>query len=509
VTSRARAAVLLTLPALASCNGSDDESGPMAVTEPPATGAPADDSAQAAATGLKLRRVGTFSNPTYVTAPPGDRTRLFVVEQGGTIRVVQRGRKRAHPYLDIRDRVLSGGERGLLSMAFAPGYRQNHRFYVYYTNDHGDIRVVEFKGRRNRARRRTARPILRQEHSRFGNHNGGQLQFGPDGYLYWSTGDDGHSENAQDLTSDRGKILRIDPRESGGAPYTVPPGNPFVGVAGARPEIWAMGLRNPWRFSFDRGSGALVVGDVGQRAWEEVDYASAAAGGGRGLNYGWPQCEAFEGAGCTGAAFAPPIYAYSHTASTGGCAIVGGYVVRDPELGALYGRYLFADLCAGELRSIDPASPPPVNEAPSEGISFDVPWSFGEDACGRLYVATSGGGPGGNGQVFRLTGYSSAACPLPPPPGGVADSVAPQTSLKLKPRNRRHSRMRARISTSEPGSTFECRLDHRRWKPCGAKKTLRHLRTGRHRFRARATDAAGNTDPEPAKRRFKVKPRRR
>jgi glucose/arabinose dehydrogenase len=460
---------------------------------------------------LTLEPVGPdgYSNPTYVTSDPSDPYRLFVTEKAGMVKVTTPAG--TSPYLDLTGESSDDGERGLHSIAFPDDFPATRLFYVAYTANGGALTLDEYREQATPAETEATRRMVLSiaDDPMTSNHNGGQLQFGPDGYLYWSTGDDGHSENAQDLTSDRGKILRIDPRESGGAPYTVPPGNPFVGVAGARPEIWAMGLRNPWRFSFDRGSGALVVGDVGQRAWEEVDYASAAAGGGRGLNYGWPQCEAFEGAGCTGAAFAPPIYAYSHTASTGGCAIVGGYVVRDPELGALYGRYLFADLCAGELRSIDPASPPPVNEAPSEGISFDVPWSFGEDACGRLYVATSGGGPGGNGQVFRLTGSSSAACPLPPPPGGVADSVAPQTSLKLKPRNRRHSRMRARISTSEPGSTFECRLDHRRWKPCGAKKTLRHLRTGRHRFRARATDAAGNTDPEPAKRRFKVKPRRR
>jgi glucose/arabinose dehydrogenase len=389
VTSRARAAVLLTLPALASCNGSDDESGPMAVTEPPATGAPADDSAQAAATGLKLRRVGTFSNPTYVTAPPGDRTRLFVVEQGGTIRVVQRGRKRAHPYLDIRDRVLSGGERGLLSMAFAPGYRQNHRFYVYYTNDHGDIRVVEFKGRRNRARRRTARPILRQEHSRFGNHNGGQLQFGPDGMLYIGLGDGGGSgdslRSGQDLGTKLAKILRIDPT---GVPR-VPRSNPFFGRRGAKAAVYSYGLRNPWRFSFDRKTGDLVIADVGQNAWEEINLGTA------GANYGWPNSE-----GPLGAAggHSAPLFAYAHAQSNPpgsgpggfftGFAIAGGafYPASGPFPASYRGSYYFADFVGRYVGRLD-ADNLASMFARTAGAPVDL--RVGND--GALYVLTRSG----------------------------------------------------------------------------------------------------------------------
>ena len=393
MTSRARAAVLLTLPALASCNGSDDESGPMAVTEPPATGAPADDSAQAAATGLKLRRVGTFSNPTYVTAPPGDRTRLFVVEQGGTIRVVQRGRKRAHPYLDIRDRVLSGGERGLLSMAFAPGYRQNHRFYVYYTNDHGDIRVVEFKGRRNRARRRTARPILRQEHSRFGNHNGGQLQFGPDGMLYIGLGDGGGSgdslRSGQDLGTKLAKILRIDPT---GVPR-VPRSNPFFGRRGAKAAVYSYGLRNPWRFSFDRKTGDLVIADVGQSRWEEIDFVRQ--GQGSGANFGW---NAFEGShrfdrGTKAPGHISPVIEHSHGA--GFCSITGGYILRHRSYGGLRGTYVYGDLCEGIVRGARLA---PGGASDRQRFSVRVPSlsSFGEDSRGRVYAASLGG------PVYRL-----------------------------------------------------------------------------------------------------------
>jgi glucose/arabinose dehydrogenase len=393
VTSRARAAALLAVPALASCNGSDDEPAPMAVTEPPATGAPADDSAQATATGLKLRPVGTFSNPTYVTAPPGDRSRLFVVEQNGTIRVVQRGRKRAHPYLDIRDRVLSGGERGLLSMAFAPGYRRNHRFYVYYTNDHGDIRVVEFKGRRNRARRRTARPILRQEHSQFGNHNGGQLQFGPDGLLYIGLGDGGGGGDpfgsGQNLGSNLGKILRINPS---GKPR-IPRSNPFRGRRGAKAAVYSYGLRNPWRFSFDRRTGDLVIADVGQDAWEEVDFVRR--GRGSGANFGW---NAFEGNhvyddGTRAPGHIRPVIEHSH--GSGFCSITGGYILRHRSYGSLRGTYVYGDLCEGVVRGARLA---PGGASGRRRFSVRVPSlsSFGEDSRGRVYAASLGG------RVYRL-----------------------------------------------------------------------------------------------------------
>ena len=366
----------------------------MAVTEPPATGAPADDGvAETAATGLKRRRVGTFSNPTYVTAPPGDRTRLFVVEQGGTIRVVQRGRKRARPYLDIRDRVQSGGERGLLSMAFAPGYRQNHRFYVYYTNKGGDIRVVEFKGRRNRARRRTARPVLRQEHSQFGNHNGGQLQFGPDGLLYAGLGDGGGSGdsfgNAQDVGTNLGKIVRINPA---GEPR-IPRSNPFRGRRGAKPTVYSYGLRNPWRFSFDRKTGDLVIADVGQSRWEEVDFVRE--GNGLGANFGW---NAFEGSHrfdrkTKAPGHIHPVIEHSHSA--GFCSITGGYILRHRSYRGLRGTYVYGDLCEGIVRGAQLA---PGGASDRVRFSVRVPSlsSFGEDSRGRVYAASLGG------PVYRL-----------------------------------------------------------------------------------------------------------
>ncbi len=348
----------------------------MAVTEPLAAG-------DAAVIGLKRRLIGTFSNPVYVTAPPGDRSRLFVVEQAGTIRVVQRGHRRARPYLDIRARVESGGERGLLSMAFAPNYRKNGRFYVYYTQDGGDIKVVEFKGRRNRARKSSARTILTQDHSTYSNHNGGQLEFGPDGRLYIGLGDGGGGGDpfgsGQDLGSHLGKILRVNPR---GKPR-IPRSNPFRGRSGANPAVYSYGLRNPWRFSFDRKTGDLVIADVGQNAWEEVDFVRR--GRGSGANFGW---NAFEGNhvyddGTHAPGNIRPVIEHSH--SSGFCSITGGYILRHRSYGSLRGTYVYGDLCEGIVRGARLAP----GSAKDRG-------SFGEDSRGRVYAASL------DGPVYRL-----------------------------------------------------------------------------------------------------------
>ena len=382
--------MLLAVPALVSCGSGDDP--PKAVTEPPVAAAPEDGpKAEAAVSGLKRRRVGTFVNPTYVTAPPGDRTRLFVVEQAGTIRVVRRGRKRDRPYLDIRDRVQSGGERGLLSMAFAPNYRENRRFYVYYTdNTGGDINVVEFKGRRNRARTRSARTVLVQDHSTYSNHNGGQLQFGPDGRLYIGLGDGGGGgdpfEAGQDLGTYLGKILRINPS---GSPR-IPRSNPFRGRPGARPAVYSYGLRNPWRFSFDRKTGDLVIADVGQNAWEEIDFVRS----GRGKNFGWDAFEgnhAYEGGSAPG--HVRPVLEHSH--GEGFCSITGGYVLRHPSYGNLRGTYVYGDLCEGVVRGARLA-PGQATGRRRFGVRVPSLSSFGEDARGRVYAASL------DGPVYRL-----------------------------------------------------------------------------------------------------------
>ena len=388
---RARAALLLALPALAGCDGSDSDS-PMAVTEPPATAAPGGgDKAQAAVSGLNRRQVGTFSNPTYVTAPPADRTRLFVVEQGGTIRVIRRGRKRDRPYLDISDRVQSGGERGLLSMAFDPNYAQNRRFYVYYTDGDGDIKIVEFKGRRNRARKSSARTVLTQEHSTYGNHNGGQLQFGPDGRLYIGLGDGGGGgdpfEAGQDLGTHLGKILRINPTGR----FRAPRSNPFVGRGGAKPAVYSYGLRNPWRFSFDRRTGDLVIADVGQNEWEEVDFVRS----GRGKNFGWDVFEGnheYEGGSAPG--HVRPVIEHSHDGD-GFCSITGGYILRHRSYANLRGTYVYGDLCEGEIRGARLA-PGRASGRRNFGVSVPQLSTFGEDARGRVYAASL------NGPVYRL-----------------------------------------------------------------------------------------------------------
>lgn len=346
--------------------------------------------------GLRRHSIGSFDQPTFVTAPPGDRSRVFVVEQPGTIRVVRRGHKLATPFLDISDRVEAGGERGLLSMAFAPDYAKSHRFYVYYTQHGGDIKISEFRGRGNRARVGSERTVLTQEHSTYGNHNGGQLEFGPDGFLYAGLGDGGGGgdpfESGQDLGTQLGKILRVDPRH--GDPYRVPRSNPFRGRSGARTDIYAYGLRNPWRFSFDRKTGDLVIADVGQDSYEEVDFVRR--GHGRGKNFGWDVLEGnheYEGGG-TPAHYVAPVIEHSHSGD-GFCSITGGYVLRNRAYGRLRGTYVYGDLCEGIVRGAR-LSPGSAKGRRRFSVAVSQLSSFGEDARGRVYAASL------DGPVYRL-----------------------------------------------------------------------------------------------------------
>jgi hypothetical protein len=351
---------------------------------------------QSADARVHLVRIGSFNAPIYVDAPRGDNSRLFVVERGGRIMVVRGGQKLRTPFLDIRGKVSGGGERGLLSMAFAPDYASSGRFYVCYTDNGGDVRVVEYRrATADRARASSARNVIRIEHSQFSNHNGGQIQFGPDGLLYIGVGDGGSegdpNNTGQNLGTLLGKILRIDPRPGGG--FRIPSGNPFTG-GGRRSEIYAYGFRNPWRFSFDRSTGALAVGDVGQDRFEEID--SEPKGAARGRNFGWSH---FEGnsrfkRGST-PSYAPPVLVRSHSGS-GFCAITGGYVVRDRS-SSLFGRYVYGDLCNPRLYSVrlrkGHAS---GNRAVGPRVSKLV--SFGEDARGRVYAVSL------DGPVYRLAG---------------------------------------------------------------------------------------------------------
>lgn len=352
-----------------------------------------------ARTGVRLVKVGSFDAPVFATGAPGQGTRLYVVEKAGRIAVVSNGHKLATPFLDIHKEVgSSGSEQGLLSVAFAPDYASSGLFYVYYTDPSGNIHVDQL--RRSATNPDvvdpvSARRVLLIEHHLYPNHNGGQLQFGPDGYLYLGVGDGGSEGdpmgNGQNTDVLLGKLLRIAPKPGGG--YTIPAGNPFVGQAGKRAEIWAYGLRTPWRFSFDRTTRALIVGDVGQDQQEEVDFAPR--GTGAGANYGW---SVFEGDRRNKPGNAPnavfPVLVARH--SNGYCAIIGGYVVRDHALRGLYGRYLYGDLCHPEIQAVT-LSPGHVHGNRGTGLSVKDISSFGEDGAGRIYAVSL------DGPVYRLT----------------------------------------------------------------------------------------------------------
>jgi glucose/arabinose dehydrogenase len=349
---------------------------------------------------VRLERVGAFDQPVYVAQPPGERHDLFVVEQTGRIVRVRDGRTVRQPFLDLSDRVSCCGEQGLLSMAFAPDYERSGVLYVDYTDRAGDTRVVEYRRGPGgeRAATETARTVLAVDQP-YPNHNGGQLQFGPDGLLYVGLGDGGSEGDpdrvGQDRSSPLAKILRIDPRPRDGSPYSVPADNPFVDSPRARPETFALGLRNPWRFSFDRETGALWIGDVGQSRFEEVDAVAPADAA--GANFGW---SAFEGdARFNDDQHAPgavrPVLTYSHD---DGCSVTGGYVVRDPSLPRLRGRYVYGDYCAGELRSFVAAPGRRARDDRALGLHVDALSSFGEDSAGHVYVTSL------EGPVFRLAG---------------------------------------------------------------------------------------------------------
>jgi glucose/arabinose dehydrogenase len=349
--------------------------------------------------GVALQKVGDFDQPLYVAQPRGESRDLFVVEKTGRIRVVRDGRPVPEPFLDLSAQVSTGGEQGLLSVAFAPDYRRSGLLYVDYTDADGDTRLVEYRRSDSNplvADPQSARLVLAVDQP-YANHNGGLALFGPDRLLYVGLGDGGSANDPERRGQDRstllGKILRIDPRPSAGRPYAIPGSNPFVGTSGARPEIYAYGLRNPWRFSFDSSTGALAIGDVGQVEFEEVDLV--AQGRGRGANFGWSAYEGLtrfnDDQEAPGAV--PPVLVYTHDA---GCSITGGYVVRDPSLPTLYGRYLYGDYCAGRLRSF-PATPGRrADDDRPLGLQVPQLSSFGEDGAGHVY-ATSLEGP-----VYRL-----------------------------------------------------------------------------------------------------------
>lgn len=369
--------ILLCLLSLAACDGSNPWDG-----QPPAGEA-----------AIRLQAVVTegLASPVYLTAPAGD-ARLFVVEQPGRIRVVENGTLLPTPFLDLAGRISSGGERGLLSVAFHPQYAQNGFFFVNYTDTRGDTRVERYRVStdRNRADPASAQLII-QVTQPYANHNGGLVAFGPDGKLYIGMGDGGGGgdpdETGQDPLQLLGKMLRLD--VDGALPYRIPGDNPYAGRTNPRPEIWAMGLRNPWRFSWDRTANLLYVADVGQNRLEEVNVVPAATGG---ANYGWDLMEGsdcFEPReGCDRTGLTLPVAQYTHD---DGCSITGGYVYRGQDIPALRGHYFYADYCEGWIRSFRYASGQAADARSWELENVGSVTSFGEDGRGELYVVSTRG----------------------------------------------------------------------------------------------------------------------
>jgi len=336
-----------------------------------------------------------LNNPVYLTAPAND-PRLFVVEQPGRIRIVQNGQLLPTPFLDITSRVLGGGERGLLSVAFHPQYQTNGLFYVYFTGLSGELRIERFSvsANANEANGASSKLILTVPHPR-SNHNGGLAMFGPDGMLYLGLGDGGGGGdpdlNGQNINALLGKILRID--VNNGDPYSIPSGNPFASRNDARREIWAFGLRNPWRFAFDRIAGNLYIADVGQDVTEEVNVVAATRAG---VNYGWNVTEGsncYNASSCSKQGIDLPVLEYGH--NDGQCSITGGFVYRGSAMPEITGTYFYSDYCAGWLKSFRYSGAVAENRTWSIG-SVGLVTSFGEDSSGEIYLTSA------NGRVYKI-----------------------------------------------------------------------------------------------------------
>lgn len=345
---------------------------------------------------LKLVHSG-LKQPTHITHAGDNSKRLFVTEQGGRILLIRNNAVRQKPFLDISDRVSCCGERGLLSMAFPPGYKEKKYFYVNYTDRSGDTVVARFRVKQDAdvADPRSEEIILNIKQP-YANHNGGQLAFGPDGYLYIGMGDGGSAGDpqgyAQNPSSLLGKLLRIDVGP-GKKPYAIPPDNPFIGNKMYRPEIWATGLRNPWRFSFDRKSGNLYIADVGQNKYEEIHFEPKGSKGGK--NYGWNIMEGlhcFKTENCSRNGLSLPVAVYDHDS---GCSITGGMVYRGIMFPQLQGIYFYGDFCSGRVWGLKQSGEEWMNkELKNSGLSIST---FGEDEEGEIHIADYG-----KGNIYRI-----------------------------------------------------------------------------------------------------------
>jgi len=395
------AALLASAPAAPAAAAPLGQPDPVAVPEAVvAPGPSADDVVlTAVATGL--------SDPVFVTAPIDGSRRLFIVQKTGSIRVLQNGSLVPGVFLSLVGQVSQGSEQGLLGLAFHPAFKTNHKFYVNFTDLAGNTVIREYRASTanpNKVQPGSGRTLLRIAQP-YANHNGGGLAFGRDGFLYIGTGDGGSGgdpgNRAQSLSSLLGKMLRIDVNgRAGGKQYRIPSSNPYVGRAGLD-EIWARGLRNPWRFSFDKATGALWIGDVGQDRYEEVDRAlPTSAGAGRGANWGWRVMEGFHcyspSSGCSTAGKTLPLLEYAHGPNDR-CSVTGGYVYRGTRIPSLAGWYVFGDFCSGEVLAVSATASsrtaPVTLFGPGSAGQLS---SFGQDWAGNLFVVDM------RGTVYRI-----------------------------------------------------------------------------------------------------------
>jgi uncharacterized protein (TIGR03437 family) len=346
--------------------------------------------------------VSGISAPTDIQNAGDGSGRLFFVQQNGVVRVWKGGALVARPFLDISSKTKADGERGLLGLAFPPRFAQSQRFYVHYTDLSGNTTVAMYRMSTDPdAADVASETVLLKVTQPFANHNGGQLRFGPDGYLYLGLGDGGSGgdplSNGQNRGTLLGKILRMDVESQPGT-LRIPADNPLTATAGARGEIWAYGLRNPWRFSFDRDTGDLWIADVGQDTYEEIDFQAAASHGGE--NYGWNRMEGLHcyTSGCSQAGVTLPIAEYTH--AEGGCSVTGGFVYRGRQSPGLRGIYLYGDLCSGKIWGVERQGGAFVNRLLATS-RFSIT-TFGEDEAGEVYVADAG-----SGTIYRIGGSAA------------------------------------------------------------------------------------------------------